>query len=294
MAGRARILLLGATGQVGWELRRTLAPLGDLVAASRTGDSGPRLDLADLSALERMLETLAPQVIVNAAAYTAVDRAEMEPQLAHRVNAEAPSLIGAWAARTGATVLHYSTDYVFDGRKAGPYQEQDLPGPLNVYGRSKLAGDQALLASGARALILRVGWVYGLRGRNFLISMRRLMSERESLRVVDDQVGSPTWSRLIGEASAAVLAQLLYGGRDARTLSGIYHLSPAGQTSWAGFAEEIRRLGGYDCQIEPIPSSGYPTVAVRPANSRLDATKIERAFGIVLPHWREGLELCWG
>ncbi len=291
---RPRILLLGATGQIGWELSRSLAPLGDLVAACRTGDSGARVDLAELGALGRLLEGVGPDVIVNAAAYTAVDRAEAEPQLAHRINAAVPGLIGEWAAKAGATVVHYSTDYVFDGSKVAPYVEEDLASPLSVYGRSKLAGDEALLATRASVLILRVGWVYGLRGHNFLRTMQRLMSEREHLAVVDDQVGAPTWSRLIAEASAAVLAQLLRGCGGAQAHSGLYHLSPSGETSWYGFAEEIRRLGGYHCQIEPIPSSQYPTSAVRPANSRLDSRKLTRVFGVALPHWREGLAMCLG
>lgn len=294
MSPRPRILLLGSTGQVGWELRRALAPLGDLVAAGRGANSGPGVDLADLPALEHTLETLGPQVIVNAAAYTAVDRAESEPALARRINADVPGLIGDWAAKAGATVLHYSTDYVFDGRKVGAYVEGDAPDPLNAYGRSKLAGDNALLASGAKVLILRVGWVYGLRGTNFLLAMQRLMSERNRLQVVADQVGAPTWSRLIAEASCAVLAQLFCVPRDVHTLSGVYHLSPEGETSWWGFAEEIRRSGGYDCRIAPIPSSRYPTPAVRPANSRLDSGKLARVFGVALPHWREGLEMCLG
>ncbi len=292
MRAQPRILLLGADGQVGWELRRTLAALGVVRAATRNG--ALPVDLADLDGLLRTLDAERPDLVVNAAAYTAVDQAEAEPALAHRVNAEAPGLIGEWAARSGALVVHYSTDYVFDGRKAGPYVEDDAPAPLSVYGRTKLAGDEALLGSAADALILRVAWVYGLRGRNFLRTMQRLMVERAHLRVVDDQIGAPTWSRLIAEATALVLGKLLAGAPEAGAVRGVYHLSPTGSTSWHGFADAIRLLGGYGCQIEPIPTAEYPTPAARPANSRLDAGKLRETFSIALPDWRECLELCLG
>ena len=283
-----QILLLGGSGQVGWELRRTLAPLGRLIVAGRAAG----VDLADPDGLRRLLDDVRPGVIVNAAAYTAVDRAEAEEDLAQRVNGLAPGVIGEWAASRHATVLHYSTDYVFDGDKATPYRESDAPNPLNAYGRTKLAGEDALLASGAAALILRVSWVYGRRGGNFLRTMQRLMAERDRLRIVDDQVGAPTWSRMIAEASLAVLAAL--GGRSgaARECRGVYHLAPSGSTSWYGFAQRIRASGGYACELEPITTAEYPTPARRPRNSRLDAGKLRDTFGLELPSWDEAFALC--
>jgi dTDP-4-dehydrorhamnose reductase len=291
MAG-PRILLLGSTGQVGWELQRTLAPLGELVAARRGLGGELAADLTDLGGIERLLDAVQPTLIVNAAAYTAVDQAESQPELAERVNGAAPGVIGEWAQRRGAAVLHYSTDYVFDGSQAAPYRETDTANPGNVYGRSKLAGEQALLASGAAALILRVSWVYSRRGRNFLRTMQRLMSEREQLRIVDDQVGAPTWSRLIAEATAIVLGKLNGDAGAIDERRGVYHLAPAGATSWYGFARRIREAGGYGCRLEPISTAEYPTPAQRPLNSRLDTHKLAQVFGLQLPDWEQGFRLC--
>ncbi len=285
----AHILLTGVNGQVGWELRRALAPLGRVV-----GLDSRALDLSDPDAIRATVRGIAPRLIVNPAAYTAVDKAESEPERARAVNGIAPGILAEEAWRCGAILVHYSTDYVFDGRKAGPYLEDDAPNPLNVYGASKLEGEQAIAASGARHLILRTSWVYGARGGNFLLTMQRLMQERPELRIVDDQIGAPSWSRMIAEATAQVLAQCLSPARGADRPEpwGTYHLTNAGETSWHGFATAIAELGGYATRLTPIPSSDYPTPARRPANSRLDNGKLARAFGLRLPDWREALKLC--
>ena len=274
-----KILLTGKTGQVGHELQRTLAPLGEVIAVDRAG-----LDLANQEALRRTLRKLRPDIIVNAAAYTAVDRAEDEAQLAHAGNAIAPGVMAEEARELGALLVHYSTDYVFDGSKAGAYREDDATNPLNVYGRSKLAGEQAIIASGCRHLIFRTSWVYGLRGKNFLRTMQALAAQRQELRVVSDQIGAPTWSRLIAEATALAVRQ------DAP--SGLYHLSSGGSTSWHGFAQAILAAQGWAGTLHAIPASDYPTPAQRPANSRLDHTKLGAALGLALPDWRLALELC--
>lgn len=287
-----KILLLGANGQVGWELRKTLAPFGTLTTSARSGNCDRPLDVADLSALTALLEDTRPDVIVNAAAYTAVDQAESEPELARRINAEVPERIGRWAAAQGALVAHYSTDYVFDGTKSTPYVETDTPNPLGVYGRSKLAGDEALLDSGCDALILRVSWVYGTRGRNFLRTMQRLMAERDELGIVDDQVGAPTWCRRIAEATSEALRTMLAADSDRSGLSGVYHFAPAGETSWFGFATAIREAGGFRCKLTPITTPDYPTPAARPADSRLDTAKLRRAFGIEPGSWETDLDTC--
>ena len=288
-----KVLLLGTTGQVGWELARRLPRLGELVTTSRTGgDADLPLDTSDLVQLRATLDAVAPDVIVNAAAYTAVDKAEQEPELAMRLNAEVPGVIGDWAAANGALVIHYSTDYVFDGSKDGPYVETDTPNPLNVYGRTKLAGDEALLASGCNAIILRVSWVYGMRGSNFLLTMRRLMAERGALKVVDDQIGAPTWCGTIAEATTEVLGQAISASDEVGDLCGLYHLAPGGETSWFGFAMAIRETFGLDCELAPIPTTEYPTPAKRPLNSRMDCTKLLKTFGIGLPGWHEALREC--
>jgi dTDP-4-dehydrorhamnose reductase len=281
-----RILLTGAGGQVGWELQRTLAPLGEVIAADRTV-----LDLADTAGIRRTVAAIAPDLIVNPAAYTAVDQAESEPGLANAINAVAPGELAA----CGIPLVHFSTDYVYDGKKPDAYTEADAPNPLGVYGASKLAGDQAVLQSGAPHLILRTGWVYGLRGRNFLLTMQRLARERDTLAVVNDQFGAPTWSRLIAEATALTIARWL-DRPDQNATSGIYHLSCGGRTSWHGFAAAIlARLAGTEtnlARLKAIPTSGYPTPAARPANSRLNNDKLEATFGVRLPGWENALALC--
>ncbi|MDZ7585715.1 MAG: dTDP-4-dehydrorhamnose reductase [Thiobacillus sp.] len=287
---RVRILLTGVNGQVGWELQRALAPLGEVIAADRS-----RLDLADTAAIRRAVDAIAPDLIVNPAAYTAVDKAETEPALAHAINAAAPGELALAAAMRGIPLVHFSTDYVFDGRKPTPYTEADAPNPLGVYGVTKLAGEQAVARTGAPHLILRASWVYGLRGRNFLLTMQRLLRERETLAVVNDQFGAPTWSRLIAEATALVIARWLDRPEQTAT-SGIYHLSCGGCTSWYGFTAAIRaHLAESDAKLAcltAIPTSGYPTPAARPANSQLDCDKLAAAFGVRLPDWETALALC--
>lgn len=287
-----RILLLGVTGQVGWELARTLSVMGELITTGRGGRGDLQLDAGDLRQLQATLDSTAPDVVVNATAYTAVDKAEDEPERAMLLNAEVPGLIGAWAVKHGALVIHYSTDYVFDGSKDTPYVETDATNPVSVYGRSKLAGDQALLASGCATLILRASWVYGLRGSNFLLTMRRLMQERSALNIVDDQVGAPTWCRTIAQVTATALARMPDMNDPRQALSGVYHLSPPGSTSWFGFAMAIRDALGLQCDLHPIPSSEYPTPASRPMNSRMDAAKLKKTFGLELPGWERDLALC--
>ncbi|MGA4643125.1 dTDP-4-dehydrorhamnose reductase [Limisphaera sp. 4302-co] len=287
-----RILLLGHRGQVGWELRRALAPLGEVHAWDH-----PELDLADGEMLERVVRQVAPAIIVNAAAYTAVDRAESEPERARQVNALAPERLARLARDTGTWLVHYSTDYVYDGRQQRPYVETDPTGPLNTYGRTKLEGDQAVQASGCAHLIFRLCWVYGMRGNNFLLTMLRLARERETLRVVADQIGSPTWCRLIAEATALALQQVLVQP-DPERWSGVYHLRCAGETSWYEFARRIVETvpaGERKCrEVIPIRTEEYPTPARRPAWSVLSCEKLERTFGLALPHWETALRLALG
>ncbi|HET8900166.1 MAG TPA: dTDP-4-dehydrorhamnose reductase [Rhodanobacteraceae bacterium] len=297
------IVLLGADGQVGFELRRALAPLGPLVCATRRGELAPglpceRADLADPAALTALLARHRPRLIVNAAAHTAVDRAEDEATLAHRVNAAAVGEIGQWAAQNGAVVLHYSTDYVFGGDANVPYRETDATAPLGVYGTSKLAGEQALAASGADHLILRTAWVYAARGRNFLLSMLRLAAERDELTVVADQQGAPTPAAVIAAASAAILARWLPLADEARRAAGgIHHLTCRGHCSWQAFAAAIvarahaMGLLPRSTPVRAITSAEYPTRAARPQWSVLDLTRVEQTFGLQLPPWQAGLDL---
>jgi dTDP-4-dehydrorhamnose reductase len=285
-----RILLTGANGQVGWELQRSLAPLGEVIACNRS-----RLDLADPDTLRQRVRAIAPEAIVNAAAYTAVDKAESEPELARAINAIAPGVLAEEAQHLGAVLVHYSTDYVFDGTKPEPYTESDPPNPLNGYGRTKLEGERAIGASGCRHLTLRTSWVYGAHGNNFVLTMLRLGREGRQLRIVDDQIGAPTWSREIAQATATLLAQpeLAAPGAD-----GLYHLTASGTTSWFGFAEaifaskEMARMGIAPPALEAIPTSAYPTPARRPANSRLDCGRLERRAGIRLAPWDAALARC--
>lgn len=294
-----RILVIGRNGQVGYELNRSLGCLGNVVVLDR--NSTPAVDLTKPATLRSVINDIRPHVIVNAAAYTAVDKAESERELAFVINAEAPKVLAEAAAANGALLVHYSTDYVFDGSHATPRVESDPTGPLGVYGESKLAGEAAIAASGAAHLIFRTAWVYGARGKNFLLTMLRLMRERPSVSVVNDQNGAPTWSRHIAEATALVLARLGnepalgIGGR-----SGVYHLSAGGQTTWFGFAEAIREgalarsLLGTENSVSvlPIPTTDYPTPARRPAWSALDCALLDQTFGVRLPSWEAGLLLC--
>jgi dTDP-4-dehydrorhamnose reductase len=294
-----KILLTGREGQVAWELRRTLSPLGEVVSLDRK--SLLSLDLADANSIIMAVETVQPNLIVNAAAYTAVDKAEQERDNAFAVNGTAPGILAEAALKIGAGLIHYSTDYVFPGDAQTSYREDDTTGPQGAYGASKLAGEQAILATGVSHYILRTAWVYGNRGGNFLRTMLRLMRERELLRVVNDQIGAPTWSRLIAETTALLIARSLdSNGRFAPgERSGIYHLTCAGQVSWFDFAESIRESGlglgllqETAARLEAIPSSEYPTPAKRPAFSVLSNQKLLDMFGLRMPDWREALALC--
>jgi dTDP-4-dehydrorhamnose reductase len=282
-----KILLTGATGQVGYELERSLQGLGQVVALDRS-----RMDLADLDQVRSVIRAVRPNLIVNPAAYTAVDKAESEPELARRINAEAPGVMAEEAKRLGAAMVHYSTDYVFDGAQQGAWREDDPTGPINVYGQTKLEGEQAIAAAGIDHLILRTSWVYGMRGKNFLLTMLRLGKEREELRVVSDQFGAPTWSRTIADSTALLLAQARTEGSGWwQANGGIYHLSSQGRTSWCGFTEAIVGAAGLSCKVVPITSAEYPVPARRPANSVLDSSKL-RARLCDLPDWEQALALC--
>lgn len=289
-----KILLLGGNGQVGHELRSSLAPLGELVVATRSGllDGGVGCERADLDrpdALPGLVRQLSPDIVVNAAAYTAVDRAESEPAAAFRINAEAPRKLAEACAERSALLVHYSTDYVFDGLASRPYREDDPKAPLGVYGASKLEGERAIDDSGCRHLIFRTAWVYGNHGANFMRTMLRLGAERGELRVVADQVGTPTPAVLIADVTARVIA-------GSSRAYGTYHLTAEGQTSWHGFATEIfesahrRGLLARVPRVLPIATAEYPTPAKRPAYSRLDTSALRQAFGIALPDWKQGLE----
>ena len=285
-----KILITGANGQVGWELQRTLAPLGEVVALGREA-----LDLSDPDAIRKTLRQAAPDLIVNAAAYTAVDKAEEERELAQAVNGAAPGVLAEEAKLLNAALVHYSTDYVFDGLKGAPYEEIDAPHPLSVYGETKLAGEKAIAAVGATHLILRTSWVYGARGKNFMRTMLRLANERDELRVVNDQIGAPTWSRMIAEATSVILAQCLHKGTVAGVLSdkgGLYHLTAAGQTTWFGFASAIVQHTEKPPRMTPITTADYPLPAPRPAYSVMSNAKLAHVFDIRLPDWEASLALC--
>ncbi len=293
-----RVLLLGKNGQVGWELQRSLAVLGEVVALDRLGADGLCGDLSDLAGLAQTVRSVRPQVIVNAAAHTAVDKAESEPDLARTLNALAPQVLAQEARQLGAWLVHYSTDYVFDGSGSQPWKETDATAPLSVYGQTKREGEQAIAASGCHHLILRTSWVYGARGGNFAKTMLRLAAEREQLKVIDDQVGAPTGADLLADVTAHALRHLLPPmRRNDLTPSGIYHVAAAGETSWHGYARFVLQqaqeaglaLKAGPEQVLPIPTSAYPTPAKRPHNSRLDTLLLQNTFGLTLPHWRDGV-----
>ncbi len=289
-----KILLTGCNGQVGWELARTLLPLGEIIALNRNA-----VDLADATKLREVIKHYAPDVIINPAAYTTVDKAETEKDLAFKVNAEAPAVIAEEAKKIGALLVHYSTDYVFDGTKPSPYTEIDSTNPVNAYGQSKLGGEQAIQSVGGDYLILRTSWVYASRGSNFVKTMLRLAAEREELRIVADQIGTPTWARLIAEATTHIVRQAIAEKRDNLFNSDLYHLTCTGSTSWHGFAQAIVNnareqgcLSLINRSILPISTSEYPLPAQRPSNSLLATQKLEQKFGLTLPSWDNSLNLC--
>jgi dTDP-4-dehydrorhamnose reductase len=290
-----KLLVTGANGQVGSELRRSLAALGNVIALDRS-----QCDLSRPERLPELVRRLRPDVIVNAAAYTAVDDAEREEALATIVNGTAAGVLAREAARAGALLVHYSTDYVFDGRKDAPYTEDDPPSPVNAYGRSKLAGEIALRQAGGAHLILRTSWVYGVRGRNFLRTILALLRERDELRIVADQIGAPTWAAEIAQATAAVIEAAAHERAEGRFASGLFHLTASGATSWHGFAAAIlagaRRGGlvggGQAPRLVAVGSEEYPRPAARPKNSRLAGGRLRARFGVALPGWEEGLGLC--
>jgi len=287
-----KLLLLGKTGQVGWELQRSLAPLGELVALdSRSTDF--HADFRDPERVAQTVLALRPDVIVNAAAHTAVDKAESEPELARTLNASTPGAIAQAAQEVGALMVHYSTDYVFDGSGDKPWQEDDATGPLSVYGRSKLEGEQLIAAHCPRHLIFRTSWVYAARGGNFAKTMLRLARERERLTVIDDQFGAPTGAELLADVTAHAIRDTL---RDPAK-AGLYHLAAAGETTWHGYARFVLEqaeaagiaLKAGPAMVDPVPTSAFPTPAARPHNSRLNTLKLRSAFGLSLPSWQTGV-----
>lgn len=293
-----RILVTGASGQLGWECARVLASLGEVYAPGRDA-----LDLADPASIRVTLRAFQPQWIVNPAAYTAVDKAESEPKLAYAVNQDAVAVIAEEAKYLGATVIHYSTDYVFDGTKASPYVESDITNPVSIYGKSKLAGEHELASSGVPHFIFRTSWVYGARGKNFLLTILRLAHEREELRIVNDQHGAPTWCHDLATMTSEVIHSINGKAQRSRsvsevaaTFSGIYHACNRGETTWFGFASEaIRQLHALRPELKlaslfPITTAEYPTPATRPANSRLDCGKLAHQLQITLPEWQESLQ----
>lgn len=288
-----KILLTGTSGQVGEELSSLLKPFGELVLLDIED-----LDLTQENRVREKLREIQPHVIVNAAAYTAVDKAEEEPDLVMAVNGTAPAILAEEAKKLGAALVHYSTDYVFDGTKQEPYTEEDTPNPQSVYGRTKLAGDEAIQSAGLPHLIFRTSWVYGLKGKNFLLTIQRLAKERDKLQIVDDQIGSPTWCRTIAQTTANVLTQILLQSSPGdlsrfEQVSGLYNLVCSGQTSWFGFAQEILKASSSSTtELVPIPSSEYPTPAKRPPYSVLSTEKLRSSFGIAPPSWDVTLRYC--
>jgi len=289
-----KILLLGKNGQVGWELQRALAPLGELVALGSDSPAPLAADFSEPESLAATVRAVAPQIIVNAAAHTAVDKAESEPELARALNATAPGVLAREAAALGAWLMHYSTDYVFDGSGSTPWREDSPTGPLGVYGATKLEGEEAIRASGCRHLIFRTSWVYAARGANFAKTMLKLAKERDKLTVIADQIGAPTGADLLADLTAHALR----AAHARPELAGTYHAVAQGATSWHGYARhviEFARAAGQPIRVAPeaveaVPTSAFPTPAKRPHNSRLDTAKLRHAFGLTLPPWQAGVE----
>jgi dTDP-4-dehydrorhamnose reductase len=293
-----RILLLGCNGQVGWELQRSLQPLGEVLACDFDTSGEYRADFLRPADVAALVARLAPQVIVNAAAHTAVDKAESEPELARLINATTPCAIAEAAQKLGALLVHYSTDYVYDGSGSAPRTETALTGPLSVYGSTKLEGEDLIRASGARHVILRTSWVYAARGNNFIKTMLRLAAERDALSVIDDQIGAPTGADLLADVTAQVIAKITADAHGGKALGGTFHCVAAGETSWfdyARFVIEWARAQGQPVKVapdgvRPVPTSAYPTPAARPLNSRLSTAKLRETFSLDLPDWRVGVE----
>lgn len=291
---KPQILLIGDQGQVAWELKRTLSTLGDVTCVGRK--TKPRhIDLSNPGDISTLVSDLKPDWIINAAAYTAVDQAEDEEQVATRINGEAPGILAKEAQRIGALLIHYSTDYVYDGTKDTGYIETDKPNPKSVYGRSKLLGDEHIISSGCAHLIFRTSWVYGLRGKNFLLTIRNLARQKKELRIIADQIGCPTSARSIAEATAQILSQLGLNKQKWTDTSGIYHLVSGGSGSWYDFASHIvghqsRHEDILTKTVSPINTHEYPLPAARPANSVLDTGKLQETFGIFMPDWRIALD----
>ena len=289
-----KILLLGKNGQVGWELQRALAPLGELVALDFDSPGPLGADFSSPESLAATVRAVAPDIIVNAAAHTAVDKAESEPALAFAINAAAPGVLAREAAACGAWLMHYSTDYVFDGSGSAPWVEDSPTGPLSIYGQTKLDGEQAIRASGCRHLIFRTSWVYAARGGNFAKTMLRLAGERDRLTVIDDQIGAPTGADLLADLTAHALRTVA----SRPELAGTYHAVASGETSWHGYARhviEFARATGQPVKVQgdaiaPVPTSAFPTPARRPGNSRMDTTKFRQCFGLALPTWQSGVD----
>lgn len=287
------LLVTGSNGQVGFELRRSLAPLGRVVAVDRR-----RCDVTRPDALRNLMREVCPDVVVNAAAYTAVDKAETDADMAFAVNGVAPGVLAEEASKLGSLMVHYSTDYVYDGLKSGRYVETDPVNPQSVYGRSKFAGEQAIADSGAKAIVLRTCWVAGVHGGNFAKTMLRLAQERDTLRVIADQFGAPTTASLIADVTAQIIARHWLHGRREAFPAGVYHLAASGETSWHGYATKVLAIAAAKgvalksdpAAIEPIPASAYPLPAPRPSNSRLDTSRLQDAFDIHLPDWQQGIE----
>jgi dTDP-4-dehydrorhamnose reductase len=289
-----KILLLGKNGQVGWELQRALAPLGEVVALDFDSTFPLTADFSDPESLAATVRAVAPQIIVNAAAHTAVDKAESEPDFARKLNATSPGVLAREAAKLGAWLLHYSTDYVFDGSGTAPWVEDSPTGPLSVYGQTKLEGEESIRTSGCHHLILRTSWVYAARGGNFAKTMLKLAKERDKLTVIDDQIGAPTGADLLADLSAHMLTT----ARQLREVTGTYHAVAQGATSWHGYAShvvEFARAAGQPIKVAPdaieaVPTSAFPTPARRPANSRMSTEKLQKTFGLRLPPWQAGVE----
>ncbi|MFJ2447480.1 dTDP-4-dehydrorhamnose reductase [Pseudomonas sp. NPDC087626] len=286
-----KILLLGKNGQVGWELQRSLAPLGELIALDRHASDGLSGDLSDLEALRATIRRVKPNVIVNAAAYTAVDKAESETELADRVNGQASQVMAVEAKALDAWLIHYSTDYVFSGQGLVPWTEVDAVAPVNHYGASKLLGEQAIIESGCKYLIFRTSWVYGARGNNFAKTMLRLAKERETLSIIADQIGAPTGAELIADITAQAVQKVMHNP----ALAGLYHLAAGGEVSWHGYASHVidfARSQGEQLAVtavNPIDTTAYPTPARRPLNSRLNTQKLRDSFSLCLPDWQTGV-----